>query len=101
MKKPIPGAGLLPAPWSFKENQMIIRNNLAKQVKVILNGKEFVFNSGAEIEVSDREGEFILMLQPMLTIKKETVIHSEPAEIVKKEEPKAKKNVVKNKKSRK
>ena len=81
---------------------MIIRNNLAKQVKVILNGKEFVFNSGAEIEVSDNEGEFILSLQPMLCVVKEKVIvHSEPAEIEIKEEPKAKKNVVKNKKSRK
>ena len=79
---------------------MIIRNNTAKQIIVLLDGKDFTFDSGAEIEVSEREGKFILMLQPML-VEKKVVIHSEPAEIEKKEEPKAKKDVAKNKKSRK
>lgn len=77
---------------------MIIRNNSAKQIKVLLDGKEFVFNPGTEHEVSEREGSFILMLQPLLcAVKEEIVIHSKPAEI----EPKVEKNVVKNKKSRK
>lgn len=82
---------------------MIIKNNFAKQITVLLNGKQYVFESGASLEVPDTEGDFILMLQPLLCeVKKETVeIHSEPVQMVKKEEPKAKKNVVKNKKSRK
>lgn len=81
---------------------MKIKNNTAKQLSVLLNGKAYVFNAGDSMEVSEKEGKFILSIQPLLTaIKAETVeIHSEPVKIVtpKVEKPKAKKNV-KNKKS--
>ena len=82
---------------------MIIKNILARQFDVMLNGKKYTFTAGASMEVPDKEGEFILMLQPLLCEeKKETVeIHSEPVQMVKKEEPKVKKNAGKNKKSRK
>ena len=81
---------------------MIIKNNNAKQLTVLLNGKAYVFNAGESMEVSESEGKFILSIQPLLTaVKAETVeIHSEPVKIVtpKVEKPKAKKNV-KSKKS--
>lgn len=86
---------------------MIIKNNNAKQLTVLLNGKAYVFNPGASMEVPEKEGTFILSIQPLLTaVKAETVeIHSEPAKIEppvveepKAEKPKAKKNV-KSKKS--
>lgn len=81
---------------------MIIKNNNAKQLTVLLNGKAYVFNPGVSMEVPEKEGKFILSIQPLLTaVKAETVeIHSEPVKIVtpKVEKPKAKKNV-KNKKS--
>ena len=86
---------------------MIIKNNNAKQITVLLNGKVYVFNPGDSKEVSETEGSFILSIQPLLTaVKAETVeIHSEPVKIEppvveepKVEKPKAKKNV-KNKKS--
>lgn len=81
---------------------MIIRNNNAKQLTVLLNGKAYVFNAGESMEVSESEGKFILSIQPLLTaVKAETVeIHSEPVKIEtpKVEKLKAKKNV-KSKKS--
>ncbi len=81
---------------------MIIKNNNAKQLTVLLNGKAYVFNPGVSMEVPEKEGKFILSIQPLLTaVKAETVeIHSEPVKIVtpKVEKPKVKKNV-KNKKS--
>lgn len=85
---------------------MIIKNNNAKQLTVLLNGKKYVFNAGESMEVSDVDGSFILRIQPLLCAVKETVeIHSEPVKIEppvveepKAEKPKAKKNV-KNKKS--
>lgn len=81
---------------------MIIKNNNAKQLSVLLNGKTYVFNPGDSKEVPEKEGKFILSIQPLLTaVKAETVeIHSEPVQIITPnvEKPKAKKNV-KNKKS--
>lgn len=81
---------------------MKIKNNTSKQISVLLNNKAYKFNAGDSMEVTEAEGSWILSIQPLLTaIKAETVeIHTEPVEIEKKEEPKAKKNV-KNKKSRK
>jgi hypothetical protein len=92
---------------------MIIKNVLPRPFKVILNGKTYDFPVNAKMEVEDKEGEFILSIQPLLakeeiekaaesSIKDSTVetvtIESEPVEI---EKPKAKKNVSKSKKSRK
>ena len=82
---------------------MIIKNVLPRYFEVLLDGKKYCFPKGASVEVSDREGSYIMMLQPLLVAVKEedakpVVITSEPAEI---EKPKAKKNVAKNKKSRK
>lgn len=92
---------------------MIIKNVLPRQFKVLLNGKTYDFPVNSKIEVEDKEGEYILSIQPLLvkeeaekTINKvtatpvtETVtIEADPMEI---EKPKVKKNVVKNKKSRK
>lgn len=82
---------------------MIIKNVLPRYFEVLLDGKKYSFPAGSSIEVSDREGSYIMMLQPLLVSVKEEVIESvvvagEPSEI---EKPKAKKNVVKNKKSRK
>lgn len=81
---------------------MKIKNNTSKQISVLLNNKAYKFNAGDSMEVTEAEGSWILSIQPLLTaVKAETVeIHTEPVEIEKKEEPKAKKNV-KNKKSRK
>ena len=80
---------------------MIIKNNTAKQLSVLLNGKSYVFNAGDSMEVSEAEGEWIVSIQPLLcAVKAETVeIHTEPVEMEVKE-PKAKKDA-KNKKSRK
>lgn len=82
---------------------MIIKNNNAKQITVLLNNKAYRFNAGDSMEVPEREGSFILSIQPLLTVvKKETVeIHSDPVPVEPVEKPKAKKNVGKNKKSRK
>lgn len=81
---------------------MLIKNNYARQLTVLLNGKAYVFNAGESMEVSESEGKFILSIQPLLTaVKAETVeIHSEPVKIEtpKVAKPKAKKNV-KSKKS--
>lgn len=82
---------------------MIIKNVLPRYFEVLLDGKKYSFPAGSSMEVSDREGSFIMMLQPLLVTVKEEVIKpvivtSEPSEI---EKPKAKKNVVKNKKPRK
>ena len=79
---------------------MKIVNNTSTQLTVLLNNKAYRFNAGDSMEVTEAEGSWILSIQPLLS-KVETVeIHTEPAEMQKKEEPKAKKNV-KNKKSRK
>lgn len=81
---------------------MKIKNNTSKQITVLLNNKAYKFNAGDSMDVTEAEGSWILSIQPMLSaVKAETVeIHTEPVEIEKTEEPKAKKNV-KNKKSRK
>lgn len=82
---------------------MKIVNNTAKQLSVLLNNKVYKFNAGDSMEVTEAEGSWILRIQPLLSVAKvETVeIHTEPVEMEKKKEPKAKKNVTKNKKSRK
>ena len=82
---------------------MKIVNNTSKQLSVLLNNKVYKFNAGDSMEVTETEGSWILSIQPLLSVAKvETVeIHTEPVEMEKKEEPKAKKNVTKNKKSRK
>lgn len=79
---------------------MIIKNNLPKEITVVLNGTKRVWKNGDEIEVSENDGKWILKIQPeLVAVEPKTVeIHSEPVKI---QEPKAKKNVVKNKKSRK
>lgn len=79
---------------------MIIKNNLPKQITVVLNGQKYVWNNGDEIEVTEAEGKWILRIEPQLAIvePKTVEIHSEPVKI---QEPKAKKDVVKSKKSRK
>ena len=62
---------------------MIIKNNLAKEITVVLNGKKYVWNNGTEIEVSEAEAVWILRIQPCLVaIEPKTVeIHAEPEEI--------------------
>lgn len=82
---------------------MIIKNILPRHFEVLLDGKKYSFPAGSSMEVSEREASYIMMLQPLLVAVKEevikpVVINSEPSEI---EKPKAKKNVVKNKKPRK
>lgn len=73
---------------------MIIRNNLAKEITVVLNNKTYVWGNGTEIEVSEAEATWILRIQPSLVaVEPKTVeIHTEPEEI------KVVKNVRKNKK---
>lgn len=76
---------------------MIIKNVLPRQFEVMLNGKKYVFSAGASVEVPDAEGKWILRAQPLL-VKDEpesVTIEGEPEKI------KVKKNVAKNKKSRK
>ncbi len=82
---------------------MKIVNNTSKQLSVLLNNKVYKFNAGDSMEVTETEGSWLLSIQPLLSVAKvKTVeIHTEPVEMKKKEEPKAKKNVTKNKKSRK
>ena len=106
LEEPITWGGQLACPLVFKENKMIIKNVLQRPIKVLLNGKTYDFPVKSSLEVDDKEGEFILSIQPSLVkeekkeepIVESVVINAEPVEI---EEPKAKKNVVKNKKSRK
>lgn len=76
---------------------MIIKNVLPREFIVLLDGKEYRFAAGDSMEVSDRVGEFLLMLQPLLVAEapKSVKIEGKPEEI------KVKKDVVKNKKSRK
>ena len=76
---------------------MIIKNVLPRHFEVLLNGKKYSFPAGASVEVDDKEGPFIMMLQPLLVCPKEETVKIEG----KPEEIKAKKNVTKNKKSRK
>lgn len=81
---------------------MIIKNILPRHFEVLLDGKKYSFPAGSSVEVSEKEGKYIMMLQPLLVCAKEEVIESvvvtsKPSVI---EKPKAKKNV-KNKKSRK
>lgn len=76
---------------------MIIKNILPRQFEVLLNGKKTVFPAGASVEVPDEEGKWILRAQPLLVADepKSVTIEGKPEEI------KVKKNVAKNKKSRK
>lgn len=75
---------------------MIIKNILPQHFEVLLDGKKYSFPAGASVEVSDREGKFILRLQPLLVEEVKSVkIEGKPEEI------KVKKNVGKSKKSRK
>lgn len=76
---------------------MIIKNNLPKEFIVLLDGKEYRFAAGDSMEVSEKIGKLLIMLQPLLVAEapKSVKIEGKPEEI------KVKKDVVKNKKSRK
>lgn len=74
---------------------MIIKNVLPRCFEVLLDGKKYEFPTGASMEVSEKVGEYILMLQPLLVEEKSVKIEGKPEVI------KVKKDVVKNKKSRK
>lgn len=76
---------------------MIIKNVLPQLFEVLVDGKKYEFPAGASVEVDDAEGKWILRAQPLL-------VKDEPKSVTiegKPEEIKVKKNVVKNKKSRK
>ena len=45
---------------------MIIKNNLPKEITVVLNGTKRVWKNGDEIEVSENDGKWILKIQPEL-----------------------------------
>ena len=76
---------------------MIIKNILPRHFEVLLDGKKYSFPAGSSMEVSEREASYIIMLQPLLVKDepKSVTIEGEPEKI------KVKKNVAKNKKSRK
>lgn len=76
---------------------MIIKNVLPREFIVLLDGKEYKFAAGESMEVSEKVGKLLMMLQPLLVSPKQESVKIEG----KPEEIKVKKNVVKNKKSRK
>jgi len=62
---------------------MIIKNNLPKEITVVLNGTKRVWKNGDEIEVSENDGKWILKIQPELVAvePKAVEIHTKPQEI--------------------